>query len=165
MEVAPSRRMPWVRRGSQSGVWVSDQQGAEKIPERMGITPEQCAGRLPFVRLSADPAQGFTNLPRQNNRGHGGTDEPEAKNYGRRLIYGSVDFVIGSLREISLGDRRNAYHGAQQEQNEHPDCSAHRGTSVGFNNNCTISGCQKIKWTVSYHWWEPLMALFAGSPR
>jgi len=62
--------------------------------------------------LRADSAPYFPNAPRQNERGGGGTDIPDAKDNGRRLIYGCVNFVIGSLREVSARDRGNAYYGA-----------------------------------------------------
>ena len=80
----------------------------------MWITPNGCAGCLPLECWRVDSAPCFTNLPRQNDWGDGRTDKPDARNNGRRLIYGGVNFVIKSFREVSLRDRGNAYHGAQQ---------------------------------------------------
>jgi hypothetical protein len=92
----------------------------------MSIVPNRGEGRLPFVRLSADAPQCCTNLPWQNYGGDARTDEPEARHDRRRLIYGSINFVIGSLGKVRLGHGRNTYHGAKQEQNEHPNPSPHR---------------------------------------
>lgn len=90
----------------------SDQQCAEENLERMRIAPNRDARRLPPVPLSSEVAQGFTSLPRQNNWGDGGTDKPDATDYGGRLIYRGVNLVIGSFGKVSLRDHRNAYHGA-----------------------------------------------------
>jgi hypothetical protein len=80
--------------------------------------------------LRADGAPGFTNLLRQDDPGDGGTDKSDASQYGGRLIYGRVNFVIGSLRKIGLRDGRDAHHGAhQQEQNERPSIP-HYATSA-----------------------------------
>jgi hypothetical protein len=95
------------------GVRISDQKRAEEILERMWVTPNRCAGCLPLECWRVDSAPCFTNLPRQNDCRDGRTDKPDARNDGRRLIHGGVDFVIGSLREVSLRDRADAYHGAQ----------------------------------------------------
>ena len=105
--------MPLVKAKLSSGVRVlSDQKRAEEILERMGITPHKRVGRFPLECLRADSAPGFPNLPTQNDRSDGGTDIPDARDNGRRLIYRGVNFVIGSLREVRLRDRGNAYHGA-----------------------------------------------------
>lgn len=52
------------RRSCQLKGWISDQKGAEQILERMGIASDRHAGGFPFMRLSADGPQCFTNLPR-----------------------------------------------------------------------------------------------------
>lgn len=78
----------------------------------MWITPANRVGCLPLEPLRGDATLYFTNLPRQNDGCNGGTNKPNARNYGRRLIYRGVNFVIGSLGEVGLRNRRDAYHGA-----------------------------------------------------
>lgn len=67
------------------------------------------------MRLSADATPCFTNLPRENDLGDGGADELDAMDYRRRLIYGSVNFVIRSFREVGLRDRGDTYYRAEQK--------------------------------------------------
>ncbi len=74
----------------------------------MGITPHKRVGWFPVEGLRADSAPCFPNLPRQNDWSDSGTDKPDARDNGRRLIYGGVNFVIGSLGEVRLRDRGNA---------------------------------------------------------
>ena len=92
----------------------------------MQFMANRCEVRLQFVRLTADAAQGLTNLPGQNDRCDDGAYKLEPRDYGRRLIYGGVNFVIGSLGEVSRRDRRGAYHGGHEEKNERPDSTPHR---------------------------------------
>ena len=87
-------------------------------------------GRLQFVCLTSDAEQRFKNLPGQNDRGDNRTDKLDPGDYRRRLIYGGVDFVVGSLRQVGLRDRRDAHHGAHQEKNERPNSTLHWGTSA-----------------------------------
>lgn len=78
----------------------------------MLITAHMRVIRFPLEPLRGVATTYFTNLLRQNDCRKSGADKPDASNYGRRLIYGDVDFVIGSPREVTLRDRGNAYHGA-----------------------------------------------------
>lgn len=66
----------------------------------MRFMANRCEVRLQFVCLTADAAQCLTNLPGQNDRGDDGADKLDPRDYGRRLIYGGVHFVIGSLGEV-----------------------------------------------------------------
>jgi hypothetical protein len=97
----------------------------------MQITPNRRAVRPMGARLGGDAAQGFTNLPGQNDRGDDGTDKPDSLDYGRCLIYGGVHFVVGSLGAVGLRDGGNAHHRSHQEKNERQNSSPHRVASVG----------------------------------
>jgi hypothetical protein len=97
----------------------------------MQITPNRYAVCHMGSRLTGDAAQCFANLPWQNHRGDDGTDEFGPLDYGRRLIYGGVNFVIGSLGAVGLRDGGNAHHRSHQEKNERQNSSPHRDASVG----------------------------------
>jgi hypothetical protein len=97
----------------------------------MQIAPNRRAVRPMGARLSGDAAQCFANVPWQNDRGDDGTDKPDALDYGRGLIYGGVNFVVGSLGAVSLRDGENAHHRPHQEKNERQNSSPHRVASVG----------------------------------
>jgi hypothetical protein len=94
------------------------------------VTPNGRAVRPMGVRLSGDAAQCFTNLPGQNDRGDDGADKPDPLDYGRCLIYGGVNFVVGSLGLVGLRDGGNAHHRSHQEKNERQNSSPHRVASV-----------------------------------
>jgi len=71
----------------------------------MRIMANRCEVRLQFVRLTADATQCLTNLPGQNDQGDDGAYKLDPRDHGRRLIYGGVNFVIGSLGEVRWRDR------------------------------------------------------------
>jgi len=79
----------------------------------MWITTCRCFGCHSFICLSGNPLGRFTNFPGQNDGCDVGADIPDNLDRGRRKIYGGVDFVIGSLREVSEWDRGNAHDGTQ----------------------------------------------------
>jgi hypothetical protein len=122
---------------------TSDQQGAEEILKRMWIMPNRCAGRFSLVSLGAEAQSCLTNLPRQNDWGDSGADEPDARNYWGSLIYGSVNFVVRSFRQVSLRDGGDTNDRPQQKNNEYPDASPQPGTSAVVNNNWLTNGLSK----------------------
>jgi|SRR5580658_6712453 hypothetical protein len=78
------------------------------------------------MKLSTDGTQAFADFPGQDDWGKRGTNKAHTGYNGRRLVYGSVYFVIRGFGEVGLRNCRNAYHGAEQEQNEYPNSSSHR---------------------------------------
>jgi hypothetical protein len=104
---------------------VSDQEDAEQVLRGMPIGTHGRAGRLPFVALGTHGASRFPNLPGQNRRGDDGSNKLVSGDHRRRLIYGSVDLVVGSLRKVPLGNRGNAGNGSQQKQSERPKYASH----------------------------------------
>ena len=80
----------------------------------MRITLNSFVRCVPLMRLSFYAKPRLTNLPGHNGGCNGGTDKPGASDNGRRLIYGSVNLVIGSLREVSLRNCRDADDDTQQ---------------------------------------------------
>jgi hypothetical protein len=96
----------------------------------MQIAPNRCAVCPMGSRLTGDAAQCVTNLPWQNDRGDDGADEFDPLDYWRGLIYGGVNFVVGSLGEVGLRDGGNAHHRCHQEKNERQNSAPHRVASV-----------------------------------
>jgi hypothetical protein len=84
------------------------------------------ACQLRLNRLWTGATLARTNLLWKDNSGDCRTDKPDASYYRRRLVYGCVNFVIGSLGKVGLRDCGDAYDGARQEQNERPDSSSQR---------------------------------------
>ena len=79
---------------------ASDEKSAKKILRGVLIGPHGRAGRLPLMALSADVVSGFPDLPGQNCNGDRWSNELNAGDHRGRLIYRSVNFVVGSLGKV-----------------------------------------------------------------
>jgi hypothetical protein len=77
-----------------------------------------------FNRESYVPAS-LHDAPWNRPRDFDWTHEADAKDYGRRLIYWSVDFVVVGFRDVRRGDSCGVDDARQQEQNECPENATH----------------------------------------
>src|ERR1700690_3184003 len=127
------------RRRLRLGVAISDQKGAEKVLQGIRTSHGRACGNVRMA-LSAGFAQRLADLLQHCDLSDGGANNTETRYHGRGLIYRSVDFVVGSLGKVGLGNRRNAKYSAQQEQYETPNSALHLDPSMLINNNRACGG-------------------------
>ena len=79
----------------------------------MGMTLRFPRSRHPSEDSRVSAAIWLGKLPRLRERATARTNQSYARQHPLSLIYGRIDFIVGSFREIDARDRRDACHGSE----------------------------------------------------